>query len=74
MKRIIGYLLIAVSIYFLGIGLYQSWNLFTKKLDNGLGELSILFSMIFGFVTGIIFTLIGIYFIRKNRQSNKHIQ
>lgn len=70
MKKIIGYLLIAVSIYFLGIGLYQSWNLFTKKLDNGLGELSILFSMIFGFVIGIVFILIGLYLIRKDKQSN----
>ena len=74
MKKIIGYLLLAVSIYFLGIGFYQMWILMTAKTDNGLGELASLFSMIFGFVTGIIIMLIGIYFIRKNKQSNEHIQ
>ena len=74
MKRIIGYLFIAVSIYFFGIGLYQTWNLFVKKLDNGLGELSILFSMIFGFVLGIVFLLLGMYLLRNHKQSNKHIK
>lgn len=68
MKRIVGYLLLVVSIYFLGIGLFESWNLFTKTLDNGLGELSIFFSMIFGFAIGIFFLAIGIFLLRKDKQ------
>jgi ABC-type proline/glycine betaine transport system permease subunit len=68
MKRIVGYLLLVVSIYFLGIGLFESWNLFTKTLDNGLGELSVFFSMIFGFVIGIFFLAIGIFLLRKDKQ------
>jgi ABC-type proline/glycine betaine transport system permease subunit len=68
MKRIVGYLLLVVSIYFLGIGLFQSWNLFTKTLDNGLGELSVFFSMIFGFAIGIFFLAIGIFLLRKDKQ------
>ena len=68
MKRIVGYLLLVVSIYFLGIGLFESWNLFTKTLDNGLGELSVFFSMIFGFAIGIFFLVIGIFLLRKDKQ------